>query len=1116
MKRKVIILVSIILSTMLFSFFGDNLNYKLIKEVKYSNISFNSQSKNKEQSSIKQYVENLSSDVKEIEISFNMKIYYIFQWDNIFQTAIENDGVRLELSLPSTLAIGIGNVKKNKTVFKIIEDDINYDEWYSVYIKIDRNKKLTVKLNNKTVIEKVEDVDYRISDIVIGTGFSKTRAFNGEVNNFIINYKLINKSKVISIVILFMKIVMTSVCLLLFYKYLPGDKLYFTDTLKQKNVVFKYNILKYLNFQNGIILHTIINYAVVFLIIKKIIIKVGLFNSKTILLKYNLNEWAIKVTNGLKPCELALYIISVFIIVISFILVFIFLKYYLLKVLTERIKNDVKNIVYFYLIVSTSLIYNMILYYILKNNILMNQVLIVKIAFMVVWLLLLLFPVFYLLWRINLKSNVSKNKLNNRIVIVINIIINIFYLITSRINYIFIFISKIYDNIQKKVIIIVITVVLSVIFIKLAIDLSPLYTGDLYIGNEYFSFSEKTKLKSGVVDNHEFINKNKIGSLFLHHSIIPDSISMKIPVNDLLKEFINKNSSVFYYNNNNKSLYINKRMNENEKNDLENVYFNNENTKHKISEFYELSQKYYEKSPYLKIKQEFVSKNIYELNTQSMVGYFFHHHSQIYLPILKYSHTKKIRDIDSQYGFLLVVFIMSIMKIINSSKTMFNDYFHVLNMFYLIYPILGILITSVIFKLKNVIYIFMSLFILITSIYMIGFESLNLSPGFNPARHLFDMFMIASLYLFYEKKYNIKYYVLSLFIAVISILWSKESGIMLYVSFLISIIFMVLFSDKYNKKMKILLTIITLIPSVIIFLNNKSNIIDTGIYMFLGVGCPKIVFPTTENILLVFAILGIIILYNLIKKERYSYFYMFLWLYGVMNMLYYIWNPAPNHLWNVIMCNFLTITLFIKLILDTTIKRTFPNKCILILLMIYFADQFYFPAINEYNKQLTKFNNIFKEHEKVLWNYEGIRFITTMQIEMIDKDIQLINKINDGSNGIYLLSKMDDFLPVILNKHNKLPVMSLMTNLVAKNDSEKIINYFKEKQPEYIVADKDIYLPSLFQIVDPEDKNIPLSQPSQIRSAVIDEFKKCARIILNKYTSIEDGYLLTVYRINNK
>jgi len=126
---------------------------------------------------------------KKIEIRFRMKVNSVGNFDNVFQTAPANSGIRMELGGSSGKSFGlvIGDKKKDCRGF-LITSNLILGRWYDVRVNIDRNKDIRVYLDNIAVIdESLEEINYDLSDIVIGTGFSRTRPFDGEIKDFSIS-----------------------------------------------------------------------------------------------------------------------------------------------------------------------------------------------------------------------------------------------------------------------------------------------------------------------------------------------------------------------------------------------------------------------------------------------------------------------------------------------------------------------------------------------------------------------------------------------------------------------------------------------------------------------------------------------------------------------------------------------------------------------------------------------------------------------------------------------------------------------------------------------------------------------------------------------------------------
>jgi len=133
---------------------------------------------------------NKRQGLREFRISFHFYANEIRDYANLFQTDPGNSGLRLELSSPATLAIIIKHGYLDTVSGMYVDQGIEAGKWYRVIIEMDRLNNLRVSLNDNIVInQRVPDMACAFSDVAVGTGFSKTRPFNGIISNFKIEIK---------------------------------------------------------------------------------------------------------------------------------------------------------------------------------------------------------------------------------------------------------------------------------------------------------------------------------------------------------------------------------------------------------------------------------------------------------------------------------------------------------------------------------------------------------------------------------------------------------------------------------------------------------------------------------------------------------------------------------------------------------------------------------------------------------------------------------------------------------------------------------------------------------------------------------------------------------------
>jgi len=170
--------------------------FETIRDVKIDHIYFDSRAPQSNLSSFKEFRETTESEFTEVRLALRMKVYSIpTDYIDIFQLAPVNSGIRMELSKPARLGMVVGYDNKDKYKGFVLTDSFSLNRWYLVTIKIDLKKRLKVTLNGNTVVNYSTDpgLDYRISDLVVGAGFSKTRKFVGKISDFFIHYQMFEK-----------------------------------------------------------------------------------------------------------------------------------------------------------------------------------------------------------------------------------------------------------------------------------------------------------------------------------------------------------------------------------------------------------------------------------------------------------------------------------------------------------------------------------------------------------------------------------------------------------------------------------------------------------------------------------------------------------------------------------------------------------------------------------------------------------------------------------------------------------------------------------------------------------------------------------------------------------
>jgi hypothetical protein len=126
---------------------------------------------------------------RSFHISMSLVARSLDGFPNAFQTAPGNAGVRLEFT-PGMAALVVAT---NQGDWRIIPVSTSFgvNEPHTIDLTIDAQDRVVIVLDGKAVVDQVfPDLSYQISDVVIGSGFSKARPFVGEIHDASVSFQI--------------------------------------------------------------------------------------------------------------------------------------------------------------------------------------------------------------------------------------------------------------------------------------------------------------------------------------------------------------------------------------------------------------------------------------------------------------------------------------------------------------------------------------------------------------------------------------------------------------------------------------------------------------------------------------------------------------------------------------------------------------------------------------------------------------------------------------------------------------------------------------------------------------------------------------------------------------
>jgi hypothetical protein len=422
--------------------------------------------------------------------------------------------------------------------------------------------------------------------------------------------------------------------------------------------------------------------------------------------------------------------------------------------------------------------------------------------------------------------------------------------------------------------------------------------------------------------------------------------------------------------------------------------------------------------------------------------------------------------------------------------------------------------------------------IAITCNYLIGYIPIALAPGFNPMRHLPDCVLVVAICLQYRDRKARNFAVTSVLIF-LGILWNKEFGLAVFVANCASIaVFLLCEREGTTIRFRSQVVLAALVPAVALALLPQGSLAAPPVNILLGITAPTTGWDVILKMLAFFSVTALPILYSGIKRRAdFPYFYLFLWINATVACVYFIWNSLPHHFWTFIRSNIPFIIVFIS----TSLGILFPMqekahraslRLVSILVAFVLANFFISPehpplnvfgktfGLNSFKIDMADFDRRFESHVIYDERTRRGRFLTPMVMRPLDADIGMIERHAGEGRKMTLLSIHDCLFPILVDRYNDIPFITLPLNLVSRESERELADFLEKKRPTVIFADKDLFESDLFESINPYDPVLGfLWGTVQQRLLTYAQFKDIVRRSLTGYRKIEDGFLLSAYEL---
>lgn len=655
------------------------------------------------------------------------------------------------------------------------------------------------------------------------------------------------------------------------------------------------------------------------------------------------------------------------------------------------------------------------------------------------------------------------------------------------------------------------------VFIQFTSLFVPFIKGPLKMINEFMDIPGHTLMGGAPVANKDYVEKHGIAGIIEYDPDrdrgaspgSPAALKVRFPMTGSLENFISARELNYHYDEKEGSLVLSGReMSPDEREELSNLA-PTPIVKRSVNALFDLSAR---KGRALRGKKysaeefEFIDKNRLEFHWRILNRWVIHHHNFVLGPINEYALGRPLERINFQYGVLNALATEWLMKKIGGIS--YQNYFRVWYAYWPFYYAIFFLVAF--FLLRDLPYLLLTAVLSAATINLIGHQFLFLGPGLNPVRHFFDMSALFMLVSFFKEKKKM-YLVGAILMTWLSIVNNKEFGIFLCGAMIVTLLFWWVQerTASWGDLALVFAGGIGALPVLrLADIGNNTH----GEYYLKGVlGFPIPGFYLGTILLLFSAGCLALVWFSQVRGEL-KYALAFLLIYSSEALFYYVWGGTPPHFLNVGSLAVLCAVTLVKFVAEASGRRKEVIRLTSFLSLAVFACV-YLPSARSFYASKSEYEKVFETHKTYEWALDRAVFVSTMDPAYFEDSSGLLRKYA-RENGVYIISKYDNFVPFLAGKYSEMPFFETSNFLFTPKEFEMCVAALKSAAPEFLFVDTDI-LRSLNGEIIPEGEPFfsgSYAQESKMRVQRLKGLDRLFRAVKDDYRPLQKGRLITVYQ----
>jgi hypothetical protein len=652
--------------------------------------------------------------------------------------------------------------------------------------------------------------------------------------------------------------------------------------------------------------------------------------------------------------------------------------------------------------------------------------------------------------------------------------------------------------------------------------LFPFFSGSLRWMNEWLNLPECTLVSGKYVDNLEYLNQHQLLGTHSRYDLRRDgrgapepspAQTLRVPLSPALESFSERHPRKYYYDEGRGVLVVVGRVTPEEHVALRTMA-KDATARNSVDDFWFSSnavQDEWEARQLSSEERQFLFDNRIELMWQApgnwMWNWMWHHHAYVLLPVFEYSAGKPLQEINTQYGWMNVVLLATVLEWLGGVTL--QRYLCAWFGIYLLYYALFLGLTWMLLGRRPALAVSAAL-LACSGLSLMGFVALPLSPGWSPARHFLDVFVIFFFFQ-YVRYRSWKRLAAGHAVALVGLANEMTFGLALLAALHVATLGRAVLESKLPNLVDLVAVLVSALFAGLILMFGRVGTNHLLPYYLQGYMSQPLE-PAIMAGLLLAAAAG----YGLLWLSRGTTGYLrpvalLLLVYCQGLLVYYVWNTSRFHFLSLL--PLMGLTMGVLLALTVEANPGFQRVGKLVGCSALALSTFVFVlGLGIYHGSRAQYERIFSTHQVHEWKFTRASIESTVDPAYFESAVQLLVKYAGGDDAVYIISKYDNIVPFLAGKYSAMPFFELSRFTITESEIQRSAELITRAKPRFLFVDTDVTRSFLPDAIDAATEYVGFLHGESVERALrLSALGEVFQRVKSQYELAEEGLLLSVY-----